>query len=379
MILKFWFIIFMLYISLAVFPGPYPLYSASLTHSPHADKSKLPKGCGSCHKGHGVYRTAMLTETRDKFCFRCHGNPANALKRKQYGELAQNVTLANVQREFEKPYHHPVERTGIHSYGETLPETNPSAPRHSECVDCHHHHYARKENKTAGITGTNGHGIQVDIITSEYELCFKCHSTSANLPPDQTNKAEMFNTQNPSYHPVMGQGKNIDVPSLIYPLTSTSVIKCTDCHGSDNSNGARGLHGSVYKYILKKNFMPNDGPEQISRYELCYSCHKRDTILKNVGFQYHSVHISIVGISCKTCHNPHGSLQNAHLIDFDNLSVTPSSSGRLAFISSGSRAGQCYLTCHGKDHNPASYPATKSTSLTSGSSKTSLRQLLLMH
>jgi len=36
--------------------------------------------------------------------------------------------------------------------------------------------------------------------------------------------------------------------------------------------------------------------------------------------------------------------------------VRPSSSGRLEFIDLGQGSGQCYLTCHGMNHNPRQYP-----------------------
>jgi hypothetical protein len=43
------------------------------------------------------------------------------------------------------------------------------------------------------------------------------------------------------------------------------------------------------------------------------------------------------------------------LIDFDRTIIGPSSSGRLEYQRLGVRNGTCYLTCHGKDHNPATY------------------------
>jgi hypothetical protein len=40
---------------------------------------------------------------------------------------------------------------------------------------------------------------------------------------------------------------------------------------------------------------------------------------------------------------------------FDKRFVTPSSGGLLRFDDQGTRKGRCYLTCHGKNHNPLSY------------------------
>jgi hypothetical protein len=51
-----------------------------------------------------------------------------------------------------------------------------------------------------------------------------------------------------------------------------------------------------------------------------------------------------------------------HLINFmvrdrtGKTVMTPSSSGRLEYISTGAGRGQCFLSCHGKDHNPLTYP-----------------------
>ena len=345
------------------------LFSLSAGESAHFDKSKVQKGCRSCHKGHGVFNTPMLPAEKGNFCFRCHSNSAAAKAVKAEGYLADNVRLSDLQQEFNKPYRHPVERTGIHRYGEILPERDRAIERHVECGDCHHHHYATKQNKVSGIKGISAQGLSVQSITSEYELCFKCHSYSANLPGDERNKADQMKAANPSYHPVLAPGKNTDVPSLIFPLTAASLIKCTDCHNNDDPTGPKGPHGSSYRYILKKNFTGTDGTEGPYQYDLCYSCHRRESILANESFFYHDLHVSVVGASCRTCHNPHGSTQYPHLIDFDNTSVSPSSKGFIDYRSMAKRSGECYLQCHGKDHGPLSYP-TQNVNPSSSSTRT---------
>lgn len=349
----------MLSLFLILLLAPGSLYSMSLRESPHGDRKKLPHGCASCHMGHGKHNTPMLSENREAICFKCHGNSRSTDAARKKGDLGEDTKAANLQKEFEKPFRHPVERTGIHRYGETLPETDSTKERHCECADCHHHHYVTERNPIAGIRGTSMNGTKVEDVTLEYELCFNCHLNSANLPADQVGKMELFDITNRSFHPVEAQGKNSNVPSLIPPLTASSLIKCTDCHNNDDPRGPRGPHGSKYRYILARNYTETDGSEGPSQYELCYSCHRRSSILGNESFQYHSLHISSVGTSCKTCHDSHGSAQNTHLIDFDNsLSVRPSKSGRLEFMEIGHKAGRCYLNCHGKEHNPAEYPAT---------------------
>jgi predicted CXXCH cytochrome family protein len=344
---------------LILFLTPYSLYANSRNERPHGDETKLLKGCASCHKGHGIYNTPMLSVKKEVFCFKCHGHSIYVENAKSIRDIARDVMTDDIQMEFEKPYRHPIEKIGIHRYGEILPEVDGSMPRHSACVDCHHHHYVRKENKMSGIRGINKDGVKVKI-TSEYELCFKCHSYSANLPANQTNKAEIFNPSNPSFHPVIAPGTNTDIPSLVPPLTTSSLIKCTDCHNNDDHSGPKGPHGSNYRYILSKNYTTIDSSEGPFQYELCYNCHRRSSILSNESFQLHNLHISNVGTSCRTCHNPHGSIQYTHLIDFNRASVMPSNSMQLGYTDLGNRAGQCSLNCHGKDHDPAVYPAATS-------------------
>jgi predicted CXXCH cytochrome family protein len=355
---------FFIVLALMLFISPSPLHSDSGKERPHGDRTKLLKGCASCHKGHGVYNTPMLSERKEVYCFRCHGHSIYTEYAKRAGDIAGDVMTADIQREFEKPYRHPVEKTGIHRYEEILPEADASMPRHSECGDCHHHHYVKEENKMSGIRGTNKDGI-MGRITYEYELCFNCHSYSANLPAYQTNKAEIFNSSNPSFHPVITLGKNTDVPSLTSPLTASSLIKCTDCHNNDDPAAPKGPHGSNYRYILSKNYTTTDGSEGTFQYELCYSCHRRSSILSNESFPLHDLHISTVGTSCRTCHNPHGSNHYTHLIDFNRASVMASNSGQLLYMDFGSTAGQCALNCHGKDHDPAVYPVAATAPSTS--------------
>jgi predicted CXXCH cytochrome family protein len=322
----------------------------------HSDKRALPMGCASCHKGHGMARTPMLPEARATFCFRCHGSEADVQQAKRKNFLGPEAGKADLRREFSKPFIHPLDEAGMHRPDEILPELDPSLPRHSACGDCHNHHFASKEKKLAGISGVDVNRIRVQQVQNEYEICFKCHGKSANLPGDQTDKSEEFTLSNPSYHPVLGPGKNQNMPSLISSLTPMSTIKCIDCHNNNDALGPRGPHGSVYRHLISRNYSESDGPEGAFQYALCYGCHRRTSILGNESFPLHRLHIVEKGASCKTCHDSHGSSINTHLIEFDTFIVRPNKSGRLQFIDVGPRAGQCFLSCHGRDHNPETYP-----------------------
>jgi hypothetical protein len=77
----------------------------------------------------------------------------------------------------------------------------------------------------------------------------------------------------------------------------------------------------------------------------------------------HRVHVVDQKAPCSACHDPHGisamqgnAPNNSHLINFDLSIVQTTYTGRLEYESLGLFSGRCYLTCHGKLHDPSSYP-----------------------
>jgi hypothetical protein len=173
---------------------------------------------------------------------------------------------------------------------------------------------------------------------------------------------------NPSFHPIAGPGKNPDVPSLISPMTPQYIMDCMDCHNSNEAanGGTNGPHGSSFKPILALNYVTTDNtPESPSAYELCYSCHSRDSILGDESFAEHDKHIREQETPCSVCHDAHGvsavegnPTNNSHLINFDAVVVRPNSLGNLYFEDRGRYAGSCDLSCHGKDHQSEEYSWT---------------------
>jgi len=338
------------------------LVAHAATVPAHLDRKNLTMGCASCHvgfdfsNGGGSYK-----------CLACHG-PANASPSALQFRQAKT---SDISKEFAKNYRHPCfDKRNIHTSREVLPETNPAMPRHAECADCHSPHYVSSDTPYAGLRGKKA-GNFAAPITREYELCYLCHADSANLPLKSTNKRAEFSINNPSFHPVEGEGKNLAVISLLRPYrekkgaaNDISVIKCGDCHASDDPNSPRGPHGSRYQGLLVENYATGDNIEESSfNYALCYRCHKRSSIMGNESFPSHSRHIAGErnfkggGTSCHTCHSSHGSAENRYLIRFNRDYVTESSSGKRQFVEKGNYSfhGECWLTCHGVDHNPKSY------------------------
>lgn len=324
-----------------------------------AAPSVAANGCENCHTPHAAGTKAQLLKSpvEEQNCFVCHSG---------------TVASKNIAAEFAKTSVHPITRTtGIHQVNENV--INP--PRHVECADCHNAHVARNAPATAntpagailGVPGVSSGGAVVREIRNEQELCYRCHADSIARGPArvnrqfvQTNTRLEFNPANASFHPIEAIGKSTSVPSLISPWTVNSRMKCSDCHNNNqgpgnNGTGPAGPHGSIFTPILERQLTLTDtGSYNSANSALCYKCHAESVIRANTGFRRHSLHINR-GYACTTCHDPHGVASKPHLINFNTTYVTASSSGRLEYNSTGFRTGNCYLRCHGENHNPERY------------------------
>lgn len=327
--------------------------------------------CQNCHQPHasGSNQRLLRSNNEEDNCLVCHNG---------------HVARKNISSQFNKFSIHPItNNSGVHDPAENNLVNN----RHVECVDCHNPHAAGGSSSVASpLTGVHGisiSGSNITSINSEYQLCIRCHGNSNNKPGaptqrqhNQTNVRLEFNTSNPSYHPVAGRGRNPNVPSLISPLTTSSVIKCTDCHNNSSGpgaggNGPNGPHGSSNQHLLERRYVTTD-PNSFSGgdYALCFKCHSQTSITSNQSGFPHSIHTGAasgmmggrVNAPCNTCHDPHGvsstqgnSTNNSKLINFNTSVVRPNSSGLLYYQSTGTFSGQCYLSCHNQNHNPCSY------------------------
>ena len=321
-------------------------------------------GCASCHTPHSAPgRQRLLNFAVDEdSCLVCHTG---------------NVATKNIANELTRLVGHFVQNySGGHDAAESL--TTGRFPKHVECVDCHNPHRSnaapasggRVSGATEGVTGIAISGQSIPQAQYVYEICFKCHADNnviASLAISrqfaQLNTRLEFDPANPSYHPVAASGTNPNVPSLIPPLTTSSTVSCTDCHGNSTPGGTRGPHGSDYRFLLVRNYTISDNAtETPETYALCYTCHSRASILGNQSFKAHKKHVVDKRSPCSACHDAHGvsltqgnSVNNAALINFDRTIVQPDSLGRLYFEQTGTYRGRCYLNCHGKMHSPLAY------------------------
>lgn len=340
--------------------------------------------CVNCHDAHGYNMDgtglipSLVFSREEKLCHVCHdGSPATA----------------NIKAEFSKAYKHPVATAGKHAATEggtsSAYAASPTNNRHAECADCHNPHVAKSDgsapvaptasNRLRGvgrIAVTNGAAGSAPTYTyrsasdttppvTEYEICFKCHSSWTTQPAGQTDFAVRFNANNPSYHPVEAVGKNtnINVNAFVGGWTGTVQMYCTDCHTSD-STATRGAHGSQYRYILKKSATASSSQRTMASSELCFDCHRYNTYANDgastteKGYSRfnpptwskgHTFHVGNTRSPCYACHDSHGSASKPHLI------VTGRSPGLNSYTET-STGGTCSPTCHGTETYKLNYP-----------------------
>lgn len=331
----------------------------------HIDNIHLPEGCGSCHVGHGKPDEPMLSASQEEFCYQCHGSEDKRSSMMSQGKLAATASLPDIEKEFDKPYRHPVEESIGHDPSERLPSIEKSQISHSECVDCHNPHQkiTNLELKVDRVSGYSLNGQYLDVAQREYEICLKCHSGAQGSDPLDKNIARQFKTSVRSMHPVAMVASGAYQPSLKHVPSPNRLMNCSDCHRSGDETGPRGPHGSMYEHLLSGNYDKNGQTDESPfAYQFCYSCHDRSSILDNESFPLHEEHIvgdpldGRPGTSCFTCHASHSSENNPFLIQFNKDVVSPVTSfNKMEYQSTGGQTGRCYLECHGYEHNPGEY------------------------
>jgi predicted CXXCH cytochrome family protein len=334
-------------------------------HQLHSTTIPSHSDCRSCHKTHTAPSGPFLLveDTVTTTCLSCHD-----------GSYPDAEDIASSLR-----------RMSVHDTDRPIDPVDP-IPEHVTCSDCHEPHtmstgtapavgVSPTFGRASGVSAAGGHMPSANF---EYEVCYKCHAEENVFKRSwvsrrimQVNTRLEFDLGGVSYHPVQGPGRNPDVVSLKPPLTGSSQIRCTDCHGSDTSrmaggSGPNGVHGSGEAPLLLARYSTADfTAESTSAYALCYRCHYRDGatgILSDVSFE-HSVHVQDSLTPCSVCHDPHGinSAQgtvrnNSSLINFDSTVVFPDpTTGRLEYESTGRFSGRCFLSCHGVVHSPTEY------------------------
>jgi predicted CXXCH cytochrome family protein len=362
-------------------------------------------GCETCHTPHFAPTAEELLNFTDEppapfSCTSggCHGTEPPAAHASTGLAAALPAAglgqgMVDIGRQIEKPSGHHQSRRFSAITSSRLIGGFSGVIRDVTCTDCHDPHILNRRAAEApdisgmlfGVTGVDRNGVELEHASYEYEVCFKCHGDNAGdtkrIPRARstTNTRLAFDPSNPSAHPVVGFGRDPNVPSLpsqFEPaMSASSMIYCTSCHADDEQD-SRGPHGSAFPPILKERYETGDNtPESFDSYALCYRCHDRSSILGDRSFQTkgarttasgggHSGHLA-AGAPCSACHDPHGVPElglaqtgsHTHLINFDLAIVLGRSAGGTpTFHDTGTFSGSCNLVCHGLDHDNLSYP-----------------------
>jgi len=353
--------------------------------STHATSSAAWKGTGTNPWPAGGYLTVA-----ENACLSCHrphaaGHPQRLLAQSAEPTVCtvcHNAAVAskNIEAEFlTKPFRHPIESSQwVHE-----PKENPLImQRHVACMDCHNPHATTStpgvlpavSGRLQGVQGVTLGGSPIAEASFVYEVCFKCHGTREPTTPgivrqDSTRNIRLkIDPVNPSYHPIAATGRNTTMGGFEAGYNTATIIDCVSCHNNDDwtatGTSPRGPHGSRNEPILERQYQTNDPTtESITTYAMCYKCHNRGYLITDRARTFkHEKHVTGANAPCAACHDAHGSRQNAHLINFmlrdrtNKTVVSPNSQGRLEYITTAPGRGSCYLRCHGKNHNPESYP-----------------------
>ena len=335
--------------------------------SARAHATVAENGCVNCHRSHAAgHSERLLAQAAEPDnCTVCHGG---------------TVAGKNIEAEFQKPLHHPIE---INQWAHDSKENPLAMPRHVACTDCHSAHAASAapsapsgvSGRLAGVSGVTIGGTPIAEARFEYEVCSKCHGvrepTTAGIARQSgtRNIRVKINPGNRSYHPVVASSAGAATIGLEPGRNSSSLIACSSCHTNDdwtqNGTSPAGPHGSRYEPLLGWNYSTvYPTVESYQSYALCYQCHDRGFFITDQARTFHHrTHVTIQQAPCAACHDAHGSPRNAHLIDFmlrdrtGKALVTPSTvQHRLEYNSLGPGRGECYLQCHGVNHEPKSYP-----------------------
>jgi predicted CXXCH cytochrome family protein len=340
--------------------------------------------CSNCHKSHGWpdganpsqdYPT-LLVNREENLCYACHDG---------------NLLPKNLLIQFTKSYRHPTpDYSGRHGVAEDgNSAAYGTANRHAECEDCHNSHVANADttaptaptasNRIRGVSRiavTNGAAGTIPTYTyrgpndttapiTEYQMCFKCHSSWTTQPAGQSNAAVQFNSNNPSYHSVEAPGKNTNINpnAFVNGWTGSSLMYCSDCHTGDDVT-VRGAHGSQYRYILKQPSTASSSRRTMASTELCFNCHSFNTYANSgatttqQGYSRwtsggsedngHAAHVVGHQAPCYACHGSHGSTTKPHLI------ITGRNPGLNSYTET-TTGGTCSPTCHGTESYGINY------------------------
>ncbi len=248
--------------------------------------------------------------------------------------------------------------------------------------------------------------------------CHSGYTQLLSYPKDTDkvwDKGVEFNPNNGSTHAIEAPGKNTSVqmtnnlgspsPNKLWTFTTSDTLRCESCHGdyrlatpgpsAPAANARLSVHTSIYRDLLMNNYRwrnlkPQGEPYSAADFALCFQCHAEAPFTASnsnvTNFAYHDLHVYEINTGsggldiatpgagqgraiCAECHyRTHstidsyqpGTVNQGGGVNFaPNVLPDSNGVGPLIAITPGANgtpdSGACYLTCHGKDHNPETW------------------------
>lgn len=354
-------------------------------------------GClAACHQTHGTLKGGRIPQrpSLDSICLGCHGGSPQPTADLGARKLPRVPGTAS-------RHGRPLIEQPATAYKKAIRPGGGTAVLSDDCSACHDVHGKEPGMLSRKAFDTRGQLLGIKPV-SIAQRCFGCHAgpDAAPLHLLDPDLGALFAKGSMSSH---GIGRlaadRPDLPSL-QGVELQGRLDCTSCHDNPDPAGPKGPHASPYPFLLKATYGREGDSASVGdrSNELCFTCHDRHSIETNRSFPLHREHIygftgsspsagrqkpralepgyslplglrmgRVGGVStgpfagfgeptpCATCHDPHGSLKNPALIQFDKSVVARSSVGGVDFYRNGLGHGTCTLTCHGYDHVQTRY------------------------
>ena len=189
----------------------------------------------------------MLGRPQQEVCLRCHGGRADLDRAVAEGFLSPGSRPALLSSVLSMPSLHPVSSTAF-GRGED---------REVVCTSCHSPHRSTPPGRGTANAEGNRYPSPMKADVLELELCEGCHGGLGVTTDSRLDVSRFFAPTNVSHHPVEAPASQRS-PS-VKPNLAGRFVNCTDCHGSDDPSGARGLHGSRTHKLLSRSYTTVDG------------------------------------------------------------------------------------------------------------------------
>jgi predicted CXXCH cytochrome family protein len=341
-------------------------------------KTGVAGGCLTCHQPHTSRAKFLLTtDNVQALCAKCHEEPLKRFAHEPFKEGQCTVCHQAHQADNKKLLRYgagPDHCYGCHTDKQKamtqLPHVHKAAAQ--DCTTCHSPHATENKNQLKKPVNDMCLGchkkVQAELAGAKVVHgavtegnCASCHNPHASAQPAdlkaRTDKVCMtchdVDVKAADGRILPGMAKVMASSNLHGPVKSGGCSECHKPHAADQPN------------LLKKR-----APEtfyarfDIDSYELCFSCHDQQLVLKPrtilTNFRdgdnnLHYVHVNREkGRTCKACHDVHGSDLPKHLaasVPFEGSSW----SMPINFVGTAD-GGTCSPGCH----EPKSYSRAKS-------------------